>query len=65
MILRVTLNFSTKGEVPHWNWAITAQGNGMDECEIGGGHRTPEEALREALASVNYSSCILKPAGNA
>lgn len=47
----------------HWNWSITARGHQMDEHHTGGGHATPEEALRECLASIHYSSAVLPEAG--
>jgi hypothetical protein len=62
MMFMVTLSLNT--EFGTWSYATLLRGRGADNHEMGGGYATPEEALREALDSVNYSSAALPAKGS-
>ena len=62
MMFMVTLSLNT--EFATWSYAVTLRGHGADSHELGGGYATPEQALREALASINYSSAALPAKGS-
>lgn len=53
--LKVSLYYSTKGEVPHWNWLVGNPFDAKYDSE-GGGCLTPEQALKEALYAVEFNS---------
>lgn len=56
--IRVTLVRTTRG---HWNWSVGNEAG----TDLGGGCGTPEQALKEALYSIDWVSAREEPKGEA